>query len=255
MLSLNDYQRRMTAEILGSKGTLLSGMTSAALIVHRETVFNTWVRALRLTFPSVYGCSPAAFQRLANEFMRGHPPRRPCLHDYGDEFPDFLASHPDFQQRDFRILPYLPDLARFDLALDRAAQQPLGPHGRSFTIAADLELRLNPAVARLDTGYPVDLIRDAVESGSDHPLAGLEMTPTPCRFAIWRGANGPTVKRLSHFAANFLTALLTGNLAPDAIGLFEGSIESAELLHAIRTEILTASFVEIVRIPNPGTHE
>jgi hypothetical protein len=244
MLSLNEYQRQVYAEIFGCSVEQSSGLTSAAMSVHRGTVFNSWMRALRLGFPSVRACVPAEFDSLADDFMRCRPPRHPCLQHYGAGFPDFLAARSNSQ-----LPAFLVDIARFDLALEQVAHKTPGPHCLTFEIAPTIELRLNPSVTRLDTCYAVDLVRDAVEAGASDPLLGLDMSCAPRRFAIWRGPSGPTVRQLSPSAADFLAALLAGDSLTDAIGVTaSGHQQSTLLLQAIRSEILTASFVDVIRI-------
>jgi hypothetical protein len=46
---------------------------------------------------SVYGTEPArlaGYGRAAKEFVSAHPPTRPCIAEYGEAFPGFLASRP-----------------------------------------------------------------------------------------------------------------------------------------------------------------
>lgn len=66
--------------------------TLAGLSIHASTTRQTLTRALAEAVPSVAAAlSPDDFAALAREFIVQYPPRRPALHDWGDELPEFLA--------------------------------------------------------------------------------------------------------------------------------------------------------------------
>jgi len=53
---------------------------------------------------------------VATWFIREHPPSRPCVAEYGDEFPRYLDAHPAAES-----LPYLAQFAELEWHLGRLA--------------------------------------------------------------------------------------------------------------------------------------
>lgn len=73
--------------------------------------------ALAATFPVTRrivgeGC----FAALARHYILNEPPGSPCLFEYGETFADYIRHFPTCGD-----LPYLPDVARFEWALNEAA--------------------------------------------------------------------------------------------------------------------------------------
>lgn len=80
--------------------------------VYRNNVIVSLIGAMETAFPAVRGVVGAEFfGKMASLYVRQHPPQSPLLMFYGVEFPDFLDG---FAPVD--TLPYLPDLARLELA-------------------------------------------------------------------------------------------------------------------------------------------
>ena len=113
-----DFHRALDAAITGPDQTLMPWLAGdgAGLAVYRNTVAKGWADALAGLFPTV--------QRLVGEdwfrdaaliFAAEHPPTTPILDEYGQAFPAWLAR---FEPALF--LPYLPPVARMDLAWSRA---------------------------------------------------------------------------------------------------------------------------------------
>ena len=75
--------------------------------------------ALALTFPVVMRLvGDGFFNSMADMFTAVHLPTQPCLAEYGEVFPDFIAEY-----EPARSLPYLSDVALFEWVLNIAAQQ------------------------------------------------------------------------------------------------------------------------------------
>jgi hypothetical protein len=53
---------------------------------------------------------------VATSFIRQHPPSRPCVAEYGDEFPRYLGAYPAAES-----LPYLAQFAELEWHLGRLA--------------------------------------------------------------------------------------------------------------------------------------
>ena len=80
--------------------------------VYRNNVTVSLMDALAETFPVCQAMVGAPhFRDLARAFVRRHPPRSPVLARYGHGFADFIAECTLAAP-----WPYLPDLARLELA-------------------------------------------------------------------------------------------------------------------------------------------
>lgn len=237
MPSLAEFQRNMVADIL-------RGEPRDAVAVHQGTVLGTLVNALRLTFPTVVGLMGTAdFERYASQYARDNPPRSPVLYSYGASFPEHLQSD------------LLRDSAVFDLTLDRAAHQHASARTAPIEIDSSLHIRLPRSLSHLRVDHPVDLVRDALEAGRPDDLAALDLTPRVRHFAIWRAnGSGVTVRHLTPAAGVFLATLLDNGGAAEAA--MSRALEHAppeQVIAAIQTEILHASFTTLLWHSQPGT--
>src|SRR5581483_1815255 len=79
-------------------------------------------------------------------------PAGPCLFEYGETFPEFLAGF-----EPCRALVYLPDVARLEWALNRAYHAPdAGPlRGIAPARLDDVALTLHPSLAVLASPWPI----------------------------------------------------------------------------------------------------
>lgn len=112
------FHRALDTAITGSDQALtpwLAG-SDAGLAVYRNTVAKGRADALAGLFPTVERLVGSDwFRDAALIFAVEHPPTSPVLDDYGQEFPAWLAR---FEPA--LALPYLPPVARMDLAWSRA---------------------------------------------------------------------------------------------------------------------------------------
>lgn len=81
--------------------------------VYRNNVASSLTEALITAFPVIYKLvGDPFFRALAGVYLRAHPPKSALMMFYGAEMPAFLTSFEPVQK-----LPYLPDVARLELAL------------------------------------------------------------------------------------------------------------------------------------------
>jgi len=76
---------------------LLSDATDPenGLGIHRRNYEVSLVTALLTKFPATVWLAGTSFvTEAARDFIRHHPPQAPCIAEYGDEFPRFLAGFP-----------------------------------------------------------------------------------------------------------------------------------------------------------------
>ena len=97
---------------IGAMGdSALAELTSQpGFAVYRNTAMKGCVDALAANYPAVARLvGDEWFRAAAAAFVRAYPPRRPMLVDYGEGFPDFLATFEPAAE-----LSYLADVARLD---------------------------------------------------------------------------------------------------------------------------------------------
>ena len=244
MLSLVEYQRQMAAVLLGEGDRSEAAAAELPMTcrpgfeVHRGTIFQALVRALQLTFPTVLQLAGERFfARVASDYVRAHPPRGAVLCDYGAKFPAYLAADSALE-----CYPYFSDVASFDLCIDRVSQFDPTTFGRAIVVAKGCRLRLSTSLTCLQTNYPVDLIRDALDAGCPDGLVRLDMAPQPRHFAIWRSNAGASVKSLSPRASVFLQAVLAKSDVSEALKRSTGRSTYGRAAAALYDEIASNSF-------------
>lgn len=131
--------------------------------VYRNNVIVSLLDAMDTAFPVIQKLIGAEnFRTLSGRYVRQHPPQTPILMFYGVDFPDFLAHFEPLAH-----LPYLPDVARLELARRssyHAADAPPVPNDALSKIAPDrlMETRftLAPAMRIVPSPYPIIAIWD-----------------------------------------------------------------------------------------------
>ncbi len=121
--SLADIQSAMAKGLLHHKNEELEGFfngdqedLTARISVYRNNIFYSLANALADLYPVVQKLVGEEFFRaLANRYVRKHPPAQAAMVYFGQDFPVFLA-----QDKACTDLLYLPDVARFELARQRA---------------------------------------------------------------------------------------------------------------------------------------
>jgi len=251
MPSLAEFQFTLAADLLdGGMRTahMLPGDPAAireVLRIHRNTVIAGLTNALRVTYPTVgWLTGEDFFNQAALEFCTKYPPRGACLSDYGAGFPEFLEKYAPAGS-----LPYLADVARFDLAIERCVNAGC-PASILLALDSQTAIELDGSLVALAVEYPVDQLRDAHDENDMDSLEHLSMAPHAHNFAIWRGEKGASVRRLSEPAAIFLGAVLRGENTDAALAATVLQTEPEEALAAIRSEIFVAPFVRILSQPN-----
>ena len=178
MPSLAEIQRNFRRAILeGAEDSVAAfvledGLTAAdRLAVYRNNVVASLTRVLKETFPVICRLvDERFFDYAAHEFIKLHPPRQPCLLEYGAAFPDFLAAFPPCAG-----LVYLADTARLEWLMSEAATAadaaPLPLNALKGISAEDiprLTFGFHPSIRYLASPWPIDRIwrinRPGVES-------------------------------------------------------------------------------------------
>ncbi len=176
------------------------------LDVHRNTVLLSLSDVLAAAFPVVRRLVDARFfVYAANEFVRAHPPLRPCLAEYGAGFADFLATFGPC-----RDLVYLADVARLEWAVAgivRAVERPAAAP-QALARAADAEcltFEFQPTIAFVASRYPVDAIWRANQPGATDET--VDLAAGPSALEIRKHPGGIALRRLDPAAFAFRAAL------------------------------------------------
>lgn len=206
---------------------------AARLAIHRHHVSHSLTRALEATFPVVVRLvDPRFFGYAADAYIRRHPPAGPCLFEYGASFAEFLAGFGPA-----RGLPYLPDVARFEWAMNAALHapdaEPLAPGALDVTAP----VALHPSVALLDSRWPIDAIWRANQPGrEDGPV---DLGAGGVALQVWRDGDDVVFRALSRAAFAFRAALAgTGRLdvAAEAVLALDAGVDLAPLVRELLGE-------------------
>lgn len=218
---------------------------AAALRVHRNTVLGALAHALALTYPTVAALiGEACFDQVAAACALEHPPAEARLAAWGGAFPEILAASPQTAG-----LAWLPDVARFDLAIHRAASAPLGT--QTVEIEPGIGLAAPASLRILELHYRADQIRDAVETGDEAALAAVDLSASLLWIAVWRAEAGATARALSRPAGLFLAALLAGRPSQAALDAAIAAAGEPQALSAIQSEVFAAPFAAVIPLQPP----
>jgi hypothetical protein len=215
------------------------GLDPAGVAAYRANAGAAAERALAAAFPTVQQLvGDEAFAAIARQLWRQHPPRRGDLAQWGDALPAWLATDPALADE-----PYLPDVARVDLAVHRAemaadaAFDPAVLARLADVDAAALRLRLVPGVALVRSPHPVATVWSAHRSTDADRFA-----PVRAAFAagqgeaafVWRHGWRGDVVAVAHDHAAFLAALIEGATLAEALDRAPDLDFETWLLQALR---------------------
>ena len=206
MPQLHEIQRAFKAAMFDEDAAVAQHIISDGIAaterlrIYRNTAVSVLTDALRLTFPAVDRLVGAEFfDAAAAAYIRQEPPGSAYLTRYGADFPGFLATFPPAA-----TLRYLPDVARFEWALNVAASAPdAAPLSAAVLAAFDPEAHglvcfvPHPSLSLVRSDYPVDTIADAVVAGDDAAMAAIDLSSGPVWLVVHRGPDGIKVLRLT----------------------------------------------------------
>jgi hypothetical protein len=179
------------------------------------------IKAIGATFPVV--CRLMAAQDECDgihEYVRDHAAAAGALLDCNESFAECLRQFPVADD-----LPFLPDLAQFEWARERALAAPAVTVGRIVPTdiehddALDLTLALDHSLSLVESPWPVDEIWEADHlGGGSRPVVATQMT----RLLVFRSDLTVTSVRLGEAPMAFV----------GAIGGSADSIRGRERVHA-----------------------
>lgn len=126
-------------------------------------------------------------QGVCAQFTRKHSPKKACMHEYGNEFPEFLE-----QFEPAKSLPYLPDMARLDWCANTAYHAhnipALTPEAlQSIDLTADgLTLKIHPSATTLHSDFAINDLRAYVRDEERQKNEKFQITQSDTSLLISR---------------------------------------------------------------------
>ncbi|WP_120501416.1 DNA-binding domain-containing protein [Roseovarius sp. EL26] len=175
--------------------------------VYRNNVAVSLTEAMHNAFPLISKLlGRTNMDGLAGTFLRQHPPSSPLMMHYGDALPDFLNN-----EKQLAHIPYLPDVARFELAIRRsyhaADSTPITPEELAIDPEqlASATIRFAPAMELVRSPWPVHAIwAYNTEPDAQKPQAAAQDT------LITRPEFDPVPQLLPQGGADWILALCQG---------------------------------------------
>lgn len=200
-----------TTAILGALAPTRLG-AAGGLGIYRNHFLISLEDALAATFPAIRALVGLDyFAQAARRFVRQSPPDNPCLHAYGESFPDFLDGLPEACE-----LPYLGDVARLEWAVNAAYHAPDAPALRfdrlERTVAELLwnwSVELHPSAQLLTSRYPVTAIWRTAQPDSDADMR-VDLGAGGENVLVLRIGNEVGFRRVPDRELRFLAALFEG---------------------------------------------
>ena len=162
---LPDLQAAFRAGTIGRDAAAAAALSAGGMQnghrfgIYRNNIFKSLTGVLEAAFPTIRTLVGGEnFAVLAHRFIAAHPPRQPQLYAYGGDFAAFLAGFAPAVEE----LPFLPDLARVEWAVNEAyfeADAETLSAGQLAGLAperyAGLRLGLHPTVRLIESDWPV----------------------------------------------------------------------------------------------------
>jgi hypothetical protein len=185
MSSLIDLQDRVHLAVTNPDSSAVTlpliGGTDARkrLIIHQRHYQVSLTTAIREKFPATaWLVGEGLVDDAAGRYVRAHPPERPCIAEYGETFPAFLARQPRAAD-----LPYVQNFAELEwhlghvsIAVDRppVSWSEVAQHG-SITLL-NARVALQPGVRWLRASWAIDHLMTAylTDSAPDTFLVACE---------------------------------------------------------------------------------
>jgi hypothetical protein len=220
MLALCDLQRAMGRSVLGHDAAALADAIvgngiapESRLRIYRHHYDISLTEALKGIYPAVCRLvDERFFGYAAHEYIQAHPPRRPCLHEYGESFAEFLVGFPPC-----RALAYLADMARLEWRINASLHAPAEPSlapdaFRNLTMGdyPRLVFRLLPSLGYLESPWPIDRIWSGQE-------AAVQLTEGGCRLEIRQCGEEIVFARLDQPSFALRRALAAGDRLENAL--------------------------------------
>ena len=199
--------------------------------VYRNNVAVSLSDALETAFPVVRKLvGDDFFRAMAGVYLRAHPPTSPVMMFYGEEMPAFLDG---FEPA--KTVPYLPDMARLELALRHsyhAADSPPIAADALGQIAPDalpnVTFTFAPSVHLIPSRYPLHSIWAANTHGGEIAKVAQSALVTRPEF-------DPIVDPLTPEQSTVTSALMASETLGDALRHGGAGFDFSALLGVLLT--------------------
>ena len=179
------------------------------LAIHQRHYEASLIAAIREKFPATaWLVGESRLDDAVRGYVRSHPPERPCIAEYGKDFPTFLSEH-----RCGADLPYLGCFAELEwhvgqasIAVDQPAMSwsEVVRHGSETLLSAGVVLQ--PGVRYLQAGWVIDQLMTAYLTDSAPDTFVMERADVHMEI---RGARGSVqFERVDPSTWLFRTSLL-----------------------------------------------
>ena len=203
MPSLRELQQRFVADLLFGGTSAPTSVRAAGagagagerMAVYSRTIRSNYRNAMSATYPAVRRIvGTSLFHAAVDAYVEAHPSRSGDLNEYGGGFGEFLRHYERAAE-----LPYLPDVARLEWAIDEADRAADSDFAGDAVVAAlaqvpadalpDLQLDLEPSCRLVASAFPLFRIWQVNQPAYDGELR-VDFTTGPHYLRIRREANG-----------------------------------------------------------------
>jgi len=243
---LPELQTAFRASTFGRDETVQAALAADGLRnqhrlnIYRNNIYLSLIGVLEAAFPTIRTLvGEENFAVLANRFIAEHPPQAPQLYAYGADFAGFVDGFDAAVEE----LPFLPDLARVEWAVNdayfAADAASLSP-GDLGDIAPEsygmLQLGLHPSAHLVDSPWPV------------WHLWGADALPDPWpeepgQVLVQRPGDKVDVLLLTTGDFAFVTALKSGDTLAAAAQTAVGADEEFDLQTAFGAHLNRGTFI------------
>ena len=199
-MQLNNVQRRFKETILDHPDVVADPPEDVAAIfesgdialsdrlkIYRNNVIGSLTDVMLANFPAIEKLvGREFFDGMARSFILAHPPAQGCLTFYGRDFSGFIEAFEPAKE-----LPYLPDIARFETALNdayyAADDTALSENELAQIAPEDLAgtlLTPRDCVKLIQSPYPIHDIRDFAMD--DNPQGELDINRGSAFLMVYR---------------------------------------------------------------------
>ncbi len=249
-----DMHRALTSGDVASLASVLVGGGSPVqrLAIHRRHYEASLVNALLEKFPATaWLIGSDAVAQAARAFVCARPPARPCIAEYGSDFPAFLTAHCSGA-----IPPYVQSFAELEWVVANtsiAISEPTVAWSDLVAIGADAlpgtALRLQPGLRYVHAVYAVDDLLKVYLVGS--PPAQFRLADGDAWIQVLGARGDVDFARLDAPTFAFRSAVLTGLPLGDAVeqGLQrDAGFDTASALRTLIAEGLVTSIGPRTRV-------
>ncbi|MBV9621036.1 MAG: putative DNA-binding domain-containing protein [Gammaproteobacteria bacterium] len=257
MSTLEALQRQFQAHLLRGDPAIEARVSGSERVpvdtrlgIYRGAYVTRLAEALAANYPALaLLLGEDEFGALAQEYVRGHDSPFFSIRYYGDQLPQFLATHEEYVGA-----PILAELARWEwtmtLVFD-AADAPALTHEHLQRIAperwAQLRFDWHPSVQRLGLHWNVPQTWQALLAGAPRPAASVAESATP--WLLWRQGLTSYYRSLAAAEAEVLDAARSGwpfgevcTRLCEAVGEAEAARQAASLLRTwVEAGLITAT--------------